>query len=233
MSYTAATLITKAWYLSNIVSRDYETVGKDALANGLELLNALLASMTLNNKLIPYYQEYDVAAVTGVEKFFVPNLVEAETLTFSIGQVRYASAAVARKAYFGTARVGGVNALPFCWHAEKTLGGTNIYLYYLPSAAYDLKVWGKFALGSVTIDQDLSLTLDDFYIEYLRYALASYMCAEEGLSFPPSSQKMLDRYEARLSNFSPVDLTMTKVSPLSNSRGISMPINLFNGWMPS
>ncbi|MFA6080717.1 MAG: hypothetical protein WC753_04565, partial [Candidatus Gracilibacteria bacterium] len=117
-------------------------------------------------RVIPYYQEYDFDAVAGQEEYFVPNLVNAETLTFNIGPVRYSTSPMGRKAYFGSGRVDNIQSLPFDWHAERVLGGSNIFLYFVPNTNYPIKIWGKFGFDNVTFNQDLLLIYDEYYVDY-------------------------------------------------------------------
>src|SRR3569623_1818296 len=46
---------------------------------------------------------------------------------------------------------------------ERTLIGSNIYLYYLPSVKYPIKICCKFGFTNFFLTHDLSLTLDAFY----------------------------------------------------------------------
>lgn len=232
MAYTTTTLITRAYYLSGVVGRDYETPSGSQLQDGLDLLNALLDIKTANDRLIPYFKEYDLTSVTNQETYFIPNLVRAESLTFTLNQVRFSMVEQSRKDYFASPRVNNISALPFHWHQERLKGGTNIYIYFLPSDNYPLQLWGKFSLADVTLGQDLSLTLDLFYIEYLRYALAEYLCAENNILFQPQAQKKLDEYELIITDISPIDLTTQKASTLQKDSGYNWAyINLGRGYV--
>ena len=76
---------------------------------------------------------------------------------------------------------------------------------------------------------------DTGYIEYLRYALAQYMCSEYGINFSPESAAILKKLERKLMYISPPDLSMKKTTiwaaPL---RGFSYgDVNLGHGWRPS
>src|ERR1700691_3293831 len=179
MAYTAAQLITNSWYLSGIISRDLQTVPGSYMSDGLSLLNAVLAIKTANTRLIPYYQFYDTTAVVGQEVYFIPNLLQAETLTFTLGVIRYQVVPKSRKIYFGSGRVNNIQSLMSMSRFERTLGGSNLYLYFLPNSPYPLQIFGKFGLTEITsLSTDLETVYDDYYIEYLRYALAEYMCSE-------------------------------------------------------
>jgi hypothetical protein len=83
MSYSVNKLITNAFYLSKVRSKDFQTVGGDDIAVGLDLLNEVLSETSINTKMIPYYREYITAAVIGQEKYFIPYLVEPFSLTFN------------------------------------------------------------------------------------------------------------------------------------------------------
>jgi len=233
MSYTTATLISKAFTLSGIVSREFNVVSGDQESEGLQLLNSMLAIKSANLDFIPYYQEFDLTAVIGQELYFIPNLVTIESFTFNIGEVRYATIRSGRDAYFATGRVDNIDSLPFKWRAERALGGTNLYIYFNPSQEFPLKIWGKFSLSNVTLDQDLSLTLDLFYIEYLRYELAQYICSEYNVVFQSESSDTLKKYRKVINQISPPDMSMQKISSFTGGNISWAYVNLAKGWWPN
>ena len=89
MAYTALQLINRAYYLSQIVARDLQVVSGSQVEDGLYLLNALLDVKGSDLRLIPYFQYYPLTAVANQEKYFVPNLLYVDSMTFNIGPVRY------------------------------------------------------------------------------------------------------------------------------------------------
>lgn len=232
MSYTVTKLITRSWYLSSIVSRDMETVSGDQLSDGLEMLNGLLAIKTANNSLIPYYDVYDFIAVIGQEEYFIPKLIDIQTLTFDLSNVRYAMRPVQRKSYYGTARANNVNSLPYQYNVERTLDGANLNMYFLPQQNYEFRIHGKFSLNDVTLNEDLLLKLDQFYIEYLRYALSEYMCQEYNMTFAMQNQKKLDEIEQQIFNISAPDYTLQKDTFFRTKIGgdIYAQANIGHGW---
>lgn len=234
MAYTVRLLVTNAWYLSGAVARRLQTPTGDQITEGFNLLNALLAIKTANNRLIPYYTLVQIAGVIGQEIYFVPNLISVETLTFNIGSVRYSLLEQDRTTYFGTPRVDNIQALPYSYHVERAKGGANVYLYFTEAGAYPLNLMGKFGLMSVTsLDQDLSLTYDAFYIEYLRYALAEYMAADYGITLQPQIVAKLNEYEQIITDISPMDFTIQKLSTLQKNQTINyMMASLNSGWLP-
>lgn len=233
MAYPVRELISRAWYLSGIVSRKFQTVSGEQSDDGLYLLNALLDIKSALQRLIPYYKEYQFDAVVGQQEYFVPNLIMLESATFNNGVVRYPMQPQSRKDYFGSARADDITSLPFSYHVERCKDGSNMFMYFLPDQTYPIKVWGKFSLEEVGLDDDLEDTFDKYYIEYLRYALANYLCQEYGYSFSPEKKMELKKIESGIFDISPIDMTLTKISSLSKSVGINYGIvNLSNGWIP-
>lgn len=234
MPFNVRSLVTKAFHLSGIVSKKLQTVAGDELSDGMDLLNLLLSEKGMDVSLIPYFKEYSFNAVAGQEEYFVPNLVFAETLTFNIDNIRYSLRPSQRKEYFGTSRTENIQSLPYRWRCERTLNGSNVYIYFLPSTNYPLKVWGKFGLDEVTSpDLDLLTIYDRFYIEYLRYGLAEIICAEYNITFLPESRNRLLKIEKKLSDISPSDLTINKRSTLQQRLvGGYGAVNLGRGWTP-
>ena len=233
MAYLASTLITRSFYLSQILARDLQTLTGSMEEDGLFLLNELLDEKSSDLSLIPYYAEYDFPTVQGVEKYFIPNLTEADTVTFNIGEVRFSMNELTRKEYFGSPRVDQLQALPFSYRIERCLGGANIYIYFVPDQGYAIKVWGKFALTEVVLNQDLSLTYDGFYISYLRHYLASKLCSEYGQTFPDGAQKEFMRIEKKLKSTSPADLSISKQSFFNSGSTFDWQwCNLSRGWYP-
>ena len=54
-SYPCSQLISRAWNLSGVVAREFETVSGQEGSDGLWLLNELLAEKSYDLKLIPYW----------------------------------------------------------------------------------------------------------------------------------------------------------------------------------
>jgi hypothetical protein len=233
MSYTVTQLITRAFYLSQVVSRELQTVSGQQIEDGLLWLNALLSLKSADTRLIPYYNLYQFNAVIGQEEYFVPNLVQPETLTFNIGPVRYSTSPTSRRSYFGTGRVDNITSLPFNWHFERCLGGSNIFLYFIPDMQYPVKIWGKFGFTDVSLNQDLEQTYEEYYIDYLRYRLAKRICSEYGIPMQPEAAEELQELENSMHDISPPDMTLTKISSLQSGGSINWgDINIGRGWRP-
>lgn len=232
MAYTAATLITDAFYLSDIVSRELETVSGSQMSDGLFLLNSLLAQKSLKSRQLPYFQEYDFTTVAGTDNYYIPGLISAETLVFFISDIRFQIAVQGRKEFFGSDRVDGVQGPPWSGRFERVLGGTQLYLYLVPDQAYPVKIWGKFSFSVVTASQDLLQTMDEFYIEYLRYALCKKICQFYSITFLYEDE-LLD-LEQSITDLSPLDLSVKTLSTLSRDGSVNWAqLNFKSAWWPS
>lgn len=248
MAYLAQQLITRSWYLSGIVARNLQTPTGDQITDGLMLLNSLLDYKQIETDLIPYWTYIEMPLIGGQEYYFLPNVAEVESATFNIDVVRYPMVNTTRRTYFGSSRVDNIQTLPFNWNFNRGQGGGTISFYFLPQADYPLKLMVKLFLNDVGLQTDLtniSSTLpytflqtqnagfDTSYIEYLRYALAQYMCSEYGISFNPESKEILTKMQRELMFLSPPDLSRVGVSILGEGTGYNWgDINIGHGYRP-
>lgn len=234
MVFTVTKLVTRAFHLSGVVSRDIETVSGSEQSDGLDILNGELSFTATDATLIPYYAEVEVTAVVGQEKYFIPNLVEPSTFTFNVGTVRYQTRWSGRESYFGSSRTDDIRSLPFNWHTEAVKGGTDLFLYFLPSDDFKMKIVGKFAFSSLKLNTDLELIFDLYYIQYLKYALASLISDEWMVLFPASSQRQLDIYRKRIKSVTVPDLANSKITQFSGKGGLNWAdVNIGRGYRPS
>jgi hypothetical protein len=248
MAYTAQRLVTRSWYLSGVIARNLQTVTGDQITDGLFLLNSLLNFKQIEVDLIPYWTYIELPLIGGQEFYFLPNVAEIESATFNIGVMRYPMDETNRRSYFGSSRVDNIQTLPFNWNFNRGEGGGTLGLYFLPQSNYPLKLMVKFFLNDVQLSTDLtniSSTLpytflqtqnagyDTAYIEYLRYALAQYMCSEYGILFNPESEKILKSMARTLMYVSPPDLRRIGISILGQGSGFNWgDVNIGRGWRP-
>lgn len=212
-------VIANAYYLSDIVSRELETVSGSQQAAGLRMLNALLAQKSIKGWDIPYYTHSSLNTVKGQESYFVSSLIIADAVTYNIADIRYSMLRSKRKEYFGSSRADNIESLPGSFHVERCVGGANIYFYALPADVYEVKITGKFALPSVTGAQEMSPpTMDAFYADYLEYALAERLCNFYNIEFAPAKLKVLSQYENDIFQVSPPDLQIKKASIFRDGR---------------
>ena len=233
MAETALELITRSYYLSQIVARGYEVVSGEQISDGLKLLNELLTFKASDERLIPYYKRFEFPAVIGQEMYFVENLLSVETITFNIGPVRYSMQPMTRDQYFGQNRVDNIQSLPFSYYVERAYKGSNIYVYFLPQSNYPMKISGKFGLEEVGINDDLSAVYDSFYLAYLRYELAVYICTEYAVPVPAEVERQYRERQKKLMDVGPPDLSIKKIEYFGNADGLNWgDINIGRGWRP-
>lgn len=233
MAYTALQLITRAYYLSQVVSRELQTVTSAQVTDGLYLLNAILDSKGSDLREIPYYQEYDFPTIQGQEIYTIPGLLSVDSMTFNIGPVRYAMSEETRVSYFGQYRIDNVQSLPFQYRIERNLGGANVYIYFVPSQEFLMKIWGKFSLTEVALNTDLSQLYDFFYIEFLRHELAVYICNEYAATVPDGVMMQYEILEKKVMDVSPPDLSIHTLNYFGNTPGLNWAvINLSGGFLP-
>jgi hypothetical protein len=249
MPYTAEQLVTRSWYLSGIVARNLQVPTGDQIYDGLQMFNDLLNFKQIETDLIPYWSYIELPLVQNQEFYFLPFVAAIESATFNIDVLRYPMDYVSRRNYYGSSRVDNISTLPFSWNYNRALGGGNMALYFLPEANYPMKMMVKIFLVDVTLQQDLTNITeivpytfinsanqgyDSSYLEYLRYALAQYMCSEYGVLFNPESEKILTSYKRKLMYISPPDLSTIKTSILTECQGLNYgDINIGKGWRPS
>lgn len=231
MTYLVSELVTRAWYLSGIVSRRLQVPTGEQISDGIFLLNDLLSEKSVDYGLIPYWKEEPIAGEIGTEKYFIEGLVTWETFTFNINEVRFSVQNDRREHYHGSSRVDNITALPGKFYLERVLGGSDLYVYFLPNADYPMKIWGKFALDEADAEDDLSEIYDRFYINYMRYELARTYCDEYKKPF--YAQDGLDARRNKLMSLSPKDMTMRKQTAFGDSQGFNWAYaNLYSGWDP-
>jgi len=233
MTYTTTELITGSYYSSGVVSREFETVSGGQISDGLLWLNDILTEKDVDQGMIPYESTYTGNFVEGQEVYPIPNLTQIDTLVFYLDQVRYAMKYTKRNQYFGSSRVENIKTLPFEWYWERQFGGGNLYIYFKPDRTYPMELHGVFRLSTVSLGQDLSLTIDQFYRTYLRYALADRICSEYEMDTPLSIMKQLSKYEAWINKKSrTLDLQINKSSTLHKRGSFNYGfINLGKGWI--
>lgn len=235
MAYLTTELITDAYYLSSIVSREFETVTGSQITDGLAKLNDVLADRTIDHGTIPYTKQLLMNAVSGQSVYPIPDLIDLDVFVFYINGLRYETINQQRQQFFGSFRQVDIKSLPFNWHVERNLNGATLYLYFVPDTNFPLELWGEFRLASVTLMQDLSLTLDKFYTNFLKYLLADRLCQFNSFRVPPDVALQLAKYNQWITNNTNVmDLRTEKYSSLSGGGAINYAIvNLSGGWIPA
>jgi len=225
-------LITKAYYLSGILARGFETISAEQTSDGLDLLNDILAEKSISSALIPYYSHATFNATPGVAEYTIPNLVDIREFTFNIENVRYPMVRDSQKKFFGSGRVDDIQNLPFHYYAERQLGGMLLYLYFTPNQDYEMNITGKYALQQLELFDDLDQILDRFYVSYLKYYLAKRICDFYGQTYPPQLEPTYRGLDAQLNKMVGTDLSINRDSLFSKNYFNYGQANLGRGWTP-
>lgn len=234
MAYPVAQLIGDAYFTSGIVGRGFQSVNGDARTqDGLRMLNQIIVEKSLDYVFIPYDLHTTLTMIPGQEKYYVPNLIKLNTLTFNQGTIRYPLIRDNINRYFATGRADNIQSLPVHFFAERALGGMNLYFYFLPASDFTLNIDGRFSYSQVNYNDDLSLQFDQFQILYFQYKLADRICDYYTFPFSEAAKQQLDNLERRFNDLSGEDLSITKFSfstvkdPYNYAWGI-----LGKGWVP-
>lgn len=238
MAYPAQTLVSDAFTLAQINARNLQILSGPQGEEGLQWLNEIIRLKSIESRQIPYYQEYDFTAIAGQEKYFIPNLVEVETYTFNIGPVRFSGQQLMRDAYQGAPRVDNITSLPFTWNIERSfengIDGATMSIFFLPEQAYPIKIWGKFGLATIpTLSYDMFLTYPQYYITYLKYALAVWICGNYARPVPPTCQEIYDLIQKDIIEIGPADLTMMKMNAFGGGTNYVFFDKFAGGWRPA
>jgi hypothetical protein len=228
----AGVIIQRALNLSGITSRSLEEQDDEEGADGLFWLNMLLAEKSATGILLPYFGHIDITPVVGQEIYFIPNIVTAEILTFTIQGVRYSVRFESRYKYLGTPRANNVQSLPFQWYWERVNGGMNIYLYFIPNTQIDnIVVTGILGFQKVIFSTEMDSFLDTFYQNFLIFELAESMCLFYKISTPPETAKKLMRLRNEMRSINPRDFSLKKKSMLGNGGILTYAqVNYGRGW---
>ncbi len=218
MAVTVLQLITNAYFESGLISANFQTPNAAQITRGLDYFNQVLGKTRIQGGMLPYYKSYDFTLSSGVEKTFIPNLVECETLVYYLGQVRMPIYPMSRRKYFGTIKPVNATSVPSYFNLERTKGGSNIFVTFTPQQEYAATLWGLFCLEDATLTTDLSEIYDQYYIDYLRYDLGVTLCAAFNQPVPEGLFAQYSQYRKSILNRSgPLDLTNTSISSVSKS----------------
>jgi len=156
MAYSVTKLITDAYKLSSLVSREFEEIQGYQLNDGLEWFNQLLADTGLDYGAIPYITTYyEFNCVPGQEKYYLRNLLDIQSCVFFIQAIRYEMKYISRKAYFGLPRANNISALPLSYTYERAPHGVNLFVYFYPQEPYVIQIVGNMYVNFADLNQDL------------------------------------------------------------------------------
>lgn len=217
MSVTS--LITNAYYQSQIVARELEQVSGAQLQDGLRLLNVLLNNQNSAASRIPYTSDTTLNTVVGQETYFIPGLISLETASYDLGGVLYRLILETTINYKSRNRVRDLKTILSSLYLDRKLGGSDIQFYPLPDQVYEVILTGTFFLNSVVLATDIESILDLYYINFLEYALAELLCIFNRVPVPVGLVKEVKKHEHNLRELPGADLTPQKIHNFRGGAG--------------
>lgn len=239
-----AELVNELWFLSGIVSDQYEIPTARQSKSGLRFINTILGEKSMDGNGIVYVTHTTIPLVTGQELYNIPGLITLEELSFQLDtNLRWPTRVKSRSEYFSNIRVDDITTLPLTYHYERAKGGGNIYLYPKPDQSYTLNITGKFENPTnLKLDDDILTSFDDYYVSYLRYEGARRACNNDGTPYNPENQRILQELRSKIEVTPGIDTTMKRRPRrgAANVDGYSQAFvaasatafNLYTGWEP-
>lgn len=225
-------LITRAYIEANVISAEFETASEQQTSNALYLLNVCLSESQINGNFIPFETHTTITCVPGQQEYSLTDVVEVRQITFLDGDVRFNMICDSQYRFFGSMRVDEIRSLPFHYYVERCVGGSNLYLYFLPDQAYTLQLLVKKSITQLTIADNLD-QFDLFFIDYLTHLLAQRLCIEAGQVFRSDLKDLMNKYETKMKQLTPLRLEGVP-SCMFQGDSASDPYfyTYFRGWMP-
>lgn len=226
-------VINRAYYLSGYAARKFETVDGEDITDGLNYFNEVVEEKAIGGNLIPYFTHDTFNSVVGQEVYFVENLVSCVVLTFNIDTVRFTLQKVDTQRYFNIMRANNITSLPYEYYVERQDGGSNIYLYFLPSDIWEFQITGIYKLTTDDLDTELNSTLDMFYQNYILWSSARKIAMYNSVPWTPDKEKEYLKYETMIESMRTKDMTLKKLSPFVKSTNINYAMAYFKtAWFP-
>lgn len=234
-----AELVNELWLRAGVVSDGYEIPTARQSQAGLRFINTILGEKSMDGNGIVYVTHKVENLVVNQEKYFIPDLITLEVLSFQLdGDLRYPQRSRTRNEYFGPARVDDINTLPVTYHFERQKGGADIYVYPKPDKAYSMNITGKFANPTnLKLDDDILTDLDDYYVSYLRNEGARRAAMESGTPLNPDVLTLLKDLKSKIEPAPGIDTVQRRgirgrrtSSTLRTASDTSH--NLWTGWSP-
>lgn len=160
----------------------------DDLSKGIQILNRLLNQYSANGLMITVSKQVDFTlsinqgTVTFGEPDYVPTpditsegrLVNLLNAWVTLQGVTYPLIDESRTEFFSSYKYEPLAGLPRYIIVKPETNLTRVQVFPAPSQPFDLSVYGKFQLSSLSSNDDMS-ELPSYYYMYLQFALAKYL----------------------------------------------------------
>jgi len=184
--------VTDAYQLIGASTPTVPLHGND-LSKGIQYLNELLRAYGANGLMITVAKQVDFTVnigqgnITFGESDYVPTpdvysegrLVNLENAWVTLQHVTYPLIDESRNEFFSSYKYETLLGLPRYVIVKPELNLTRLQIFPAPSQEYDLSVYGKWQIATLTSNDDMS-TLPTYYQRYLRFALARDLAVYKG-----------------------------------------------------
>lgn len=235
MAYLASQLLVKALRTTGLAPADIGNQPTSRMmVDALDLLNEILSQINSDGALLPYTTTTFIDLTAGQQTYQIPNLIQWQAIAYYLQDIRYTLYYSARTDYYSSNRADNILSLPYQFHVERTLGGSEISMYFFPQEDYPLQITGLFGFNSVNMGQDISNLFDTYYLKYLRLQLADSICNYYNVPLPANSARELMVIKKQIKRLNNPDLS-AQVVPLMG--GANFPsyaqANFRNGFQPT
>lgn len=177
---TSNQLIIRSLYLINEYSPN-ELPSAEDITEGLFFLNSILANMSGNGIFIPYVTSINFNTEANKQVYRMgtestadinsTKLVEPFDAYIIYNSAQIPLEIIPHDRFFQLVRYPLTTTRPTQIFFQNDITGTQVYFWSTPDTVYPVYIRGKFALGNIIAQQDLSM-VPDYYNHFLIYALA-------------------------------------------------------------
>jgi hypothetical protein len=182
---TSNDLIVKAFYLINEYS-PYEQPSSAEIAEGLDYLNDILASLNIGGINIPYVHTINFNMVPSQDTYSFGQDETNDVISNKIldlfdvyivyQDIQYPLEVIDHDTAFQLARALSTTTRPTKVFLQNAETNSTLKFIYSPDMAYTCYIRAKFYLGSIGLAQNIT-SVPNTYFRYLRYKLAKELAS--------------------------------------------------------
>ena len=221
MSQTVKEFITDSYQLVSSSSPTVPLYGND-MSKGVSILNLLLSSYSASalNLTIAKHITFTLPIAQQEITFGAPTYVPTPDVTegrlanlqnawLLLDGVTYPLIDESRNTFFASYKYDPQVGLPRFIIITNEVNLTRMRFYPAASQVYEVNVYGKFELGPLTENDDMSV-VPDYYQMYLQFAVAKRLAAYKGRSqaWSPFLEGLLQEYEDEIRSASSMNLNI-------------------------
>ena len=231
-------LITRAYYASQVISPEFESITNQRTSDALFLLNMILGDSQVDVNFTPFEETRGVVVSAGSPNTFVSNLIQIRQMQFlndpdgETQSILYGCIEDTQMGFYGSTRPLYISTLPFHYYPYRQDDGMMIEFMYQPSQDTEFIITGKWGLKPLLISDNLD-QFETYFINYLIFLLAESLCNYNTQAVPSYVAQQISKYERLLREMSPLHLD--GVAPSAFQIGYGQDpfwFSLFKGYIP-